>query len=120
VERGGKCYCSPHAWGDPRFYERITQQILDELADKAMQAQRYEPPRRPPTEDERKAVRDGLRAWIARSRDQSPQVKHAWAHDLLARIKAGEVQPTQAQRDALKAVIPGAFDADESAWGEAA
>lgn len=119
VETDGR-YCSGHAWTDPRFHDRVTQRLLDILAEQAIEAQRYRPPPAPMTPAQRKAVGNQLREWVARSRDKTPRVNRQWAYDLLARIQAGEVKPTQAQRDAVERVIPRAFADESESWGEAA
>jgi hypothetical protein len=119
VETDGR-YCSGHAWTDPRLHDRVTQRALDALADLAVEAQRYRPPPKPMTREERRNVGNQLRAWVAGSRDKAPKVKRDWAHTLLARIQAGELVPTQAQRDAVKRVIPHAFADESESWGEAA
>lgn len=114
-------YCSAHAWADPQHWDRITKRLLHALADQAampsMDGGDY---RRPPTDDERRRIRAGLRELARRGMDRTPRANRAWAHDLLARIRAGQIKPTQAQRDALSRVIPGAFDSESEAWGEAA
>lgn len=97
-ERGRAC--SAHYWADPREWPRITQQLLDADAERALRYGRVRVPPSAPklTTQERRAAVQALQACCKQAPDRT------WAAQLQARHQRGErltLSQVQAYRSAL-------------------
>jgi hypothetical protein len=88
VDAGAGKLCSAHAWAPSHRWPQITQERLDALAERALQAQRQElmPPPKPVSHAEKTAILRKLREVASAPRTVG---RTAWARQILANAKEG-------------------------------
>jgi hypothetical protein len=93
--------CSAHYWSNPADWPAITERLLRDQVDRAIErTNREAAPARPLTREGRRSILEGLRGF-----GRLPADPRAWAYALQERHRAGE-KLTEAEVRAYRAALP--------------